>query len=479
MGKGNQNYFAPLTDAEIDELIMLHDDAAGGLADRNAAGAGCWDSGIEFINTCDHMEVPNFLVKFSLKAHMKIQQLMKHYPHLEWLGYLVGKMDYENGEVIVDDIKIPDQSVSAASVYNVEYEWADGLPIIGVIHSHNTMGAFFSGTDDSYINQNHDVSVVVSTSSRSPILGQVRVKTPCDRYILSEGTKVKFKVDYPVEYDATEFRTEFEKRIKTYTAPAIGYGNLRGFANFPNFGLGGAVQKVVRSAGQALGLVAKDGKTPPHEMSEAEIYKELEEVYSPTQIAALIHFGEDEEEIECLRELKAQGFQLVPQGTKVSKALVPVPTSKVEVITPSTLVHSEHGKIIKSEVNSRGVMDYYENGVMIETLPNGKRTRRNVDGTWTNLAKLSAGWDAAVAKEANTPAAKPSVVAPAKPAALTGNGNGAMPADIEGWDVEDAEEWNTKELDLSEDTPSAETTEVPAELTSDDAPDGNKVETIH
>ncbi len=219
-----------MTQEKLDKLIKEHD-KGGAFARQITAHQTCWDSGIKILRGCGHMNVPKFKVEIEVLADEKIKKLQSYYPSLEWLAYLVGKIDHEKQYVLVEDLVIPDsQRVTGANVYDVEYGWSDGKAIIGVIHSHHSMGAFFSGTDDAYINQNHDVSIVVSTNQSSPIKGQVRIKTPCDAYVLAED--LEFSIKYPKVLDEKKFEKEFTSKIKSNT-PTYGYrgGNFlsRGF----------------------------------------------------------------------------------------------------------------------------------------------------------------------------------------------------------------------------------------------------------
>ncbi len=211
-----------LSEEEIEKAKREHD--KGGAFKEVAARQNCWDSGIEILPSCGHMNIPAYHIQFNLLAHQKINKLKAYYPSLEWLAYLVGEVDHENHVVAVEDLVIPDsQQVTTASVYNVEYTWSalpDNKHIIGVIHSHHSMGAFFSGTDDAYINQNHDVSIVVATAKGREIKSQVRVKTPCNSYVLAED--ITYSVKYPQVMDEKEFEKEFSSKINTYT-PVVDY----------------------------------------------------------------------------------------------------------------------------------------------------------------------------------------------------------------------------------------------------------------
>jgi hypothetical protein len=68
------------------------------------------------------------------------------------------------------------------------------------------MGNGFSGTDDAFINQNHDISLCVNKTS---IKGHARVKTECNRYAL-----VPVNVVESVEgFDISGFGAEVDARI--------------------------------------------------------------------------------------------------------------------------------------------------------------------------------------------------------------------------------------------------------------------------
>jgi len=99
----------------------------------------------------------------------KINYLMKKYQNLEWLAYLIG---HDN---IVEDFYIPKQQVTGSNVTDIEGD--PTIQIMGVIHSHHHMGLHsFSGTDHAYINDNHDLSILVWHGGMN---GQKRVKLPC------------------------------------------------------------------------------------------------------------------------------------------------------------------------------------------------------------------------------------------------------------------------------------------------------------
>jgi hypothetical protein len=187
----------------------------GGTVVNNHADS--WEVEIDQVHECS--KVPKEQkVLITLFAKRKIMALMKKYPSIEWLAYLLG--DKENDPYTVTDIFIPKQVVTATSVDNIVCEEFNTLPIIGVMHSHHGMGNGFSGTDHEWINQNHNVSLCIS---KTGIAGQVRFTTPCGALKIIPA---KVKVKYPEsEFNFDEWVKEETEKIKTktYTTPAGSY----------------------------------------------------------------------------------------------------------------------------------------------------------------------------------------------------------------------------------------------------------------
>ena len=157
-----------------------------------------WETDIEVIKSCGAIS-QKVEVYIAPKAKQKINILMKKFPKMEWLAYLVGN----KATNCVEDIIIPKQRVT---VVRVNVDGQVDVPIMGVIHSHHDMGNKFSHTDDEYINQNHDISLCISHGG---ISGHVRVKTECNRYALIEAVVV----DAVTEFDVTEFLKEVDTLI--------------------------------------------------------------------------------------------------------------------------------------------------------------------------------------------------------------------------------------------------------------------------
>ena len=179
-----------------------------------------WEVDIPTINDCG--KAPKEInVKITPIVKSKIDILMKKYPNIEWLAYLVGE------GTTVNDLFIPKQEVSAAAVDNIRCPEFNTINSIGVIHSHHSMGNNFSKTDDDWINQNHDISLCIS---KSGIQGHVRWKTPCDSY---KFVNAKVTVEYNSDFDKEEFiktcDENIEQGVVTYSYGAYGYQGYSGY----------------------------------------------------------------------------------------------------------------------------------------------------------------------------------------------------------------------------------------------------------
>jgi hypothetical protein len=333
-----------LTDEEFEKAKAQHD--KGGAFKQVPARQGCWDAGIEILASCDKMEAPAYHIEFDLLAHQKINKLKASYPSLEWLAYLVGTVDREANKVTVEDLVIPDsQQVTSVSVYNVEYEWGalpDGKSICGVIHSHHSMGAFFSGTDDAYINQNHDVSIVVATAKGREIKSQVRVKAPCGAYILSEN--ITYSINYPTVLDEDAFEAEFKSKIKTYTPPVTyvysggnylgnysgGYSGRRGISSVGNTYGGRGTGNPPRESQLYLGYDSEDNQgslwdeladldgldddqyPDPFTMDAVDVRDHLMDYYAEEDVDEFMRDGLEvaQQELQIVQNLCAEGLQV-------------------------------------------------------------------------------------------------------------------------------------------------------------------------
>ena len=138
---------------------------------------------------CSLVESPDIFLE--VLAKQKIQVLMEEYKSQEWLAYLVGK-ETEMGDYMVMDISVPPH----ASAYGASAEaepFYQPKDCIGVIHSHHSMGAFHSGTDQSYVDKNFPVSVTVARGQNNQLAFDAvhYTKTSCSRFI-----NIKCQVKY-------------------------------------------------------------------------------------------------------------------------------------------------------------------------------------------------------------------------------------------------------------------------------------------
>lgn len=133
------------------------------------------------LNNKEEAEV-EFVLKIKLKKDVedKITWLTQNYKD-EISAFLTGEI--KEGEIVIDGLLFPHQDVSSGSVevepknlIKLRKEYGDEcLRIIGHWHSHNNMGAFWSGTDNEFIkvySKTKDISVffVSTTISRCKVM---------------------------------------------------------------------------------------------------------------------------------------------------------------------------------------------------------------------------------------------------------------------------------------------------------------------
>jgi len=181
------------------------------ILEKQAPETDHWDSELEIVDNCSKAP-ENVKVWIKPLPKVKIDALMEKYPNIEWFAYLLG-----NGEdkFTVCDIHVPAQSVTPGSVDQIECPEFNELPIIGAIHSHHGMGTGFSGTDHAFVNQNHNISLVIS---KTAIAGQVRWKTACGCLkILDAVVKPKIEVDFDKESFLSDAVQKINKRLPVVT----------------------------------------------------------------------------------------------------------------------------------------------------------------------------------------------------------------------------------------------------------------------
>lgn len=174
-----------------------------------------WESNIKTITQCGVVSSDTKVVRVGTIPKQKIEFLMNKFKSKEWLAYLLGKK--VDGGYLVEDLFFPEQEASSTRVEPKEY--TDNPNVIGVIHSHHSMGHSFSGTDNDYINENHKISIVVSHSGYT---GHIRKKTPCGCLI-----KVPITIQnvQTFNFDVKEFESHVDSKMKTKTYPVVRGGN--------------------------------------------------------------------------------------------------------------------------------------------------------------------------------------------------------------------------------------------------------------
>jgi hypothetical protein len=158
--------------------------------------------------TCSLCKSPVLYVE--AVPRQKMELLMEEYKHQEWLAYMVGKQQEE--VFCVEDIVVPPHArVTAASAEAEPFHVPDNC--LGVIHSHHNMGAFHSGTDHDYVDQNYPISATVANGKDGQVewdavsFGQ----TPCGKQVELKAT-VKYVKPKPL-FNAKAFLKDAKANI--------------------------------------------------------------------------------------------------------------------------------------------------------------------------------------------------------------------------------------------------------------------------
>jgi len=178
---------------------------------KSQAGAStCWSSDLPISkdSKCPHTEeVPKVLVPWEI--WQRIMALTKDIS-TEWLGYLRADKT-EDGSWVIKELIVPKQEVGYATVTPKETVHSEG-----VVHSHVNMKAFFSGTDDSYLNENHHFSIVVNKSEEYAAV--CRLTLPCKAMTVIETTVEIITPDCDVDAFLAEAKKNLEE-VKYTPAP--------------------------------------------------------------------------------------------------------------------------------------------------------------------------------------------------------------------------------------------------------------------
>ena len=143
-----------------------------------------WCINPDIVDPCPSISpIPTIIILET--TYKKVMYLMGQFPGCEWLAYLRAKHETPpaGAKVVLVDLLIPEQTVSAAHV--TVLKGAEMTPdIVGTIHSHNTMGSFFSYTDHEYLEGNHNLNIVIS--DRGGMLCSYRRIPPCGKPIIDK-----------------------------------------------------------------------------------------------------------------------------------------------------------------------------------------------------------------------------------------------------------------------------------------------------
>ena len=184
-----------------------------------------WETELDCVTACGKAVPPE--VVLHPEVYSKITAMMQTFPRREWLGFLVGEANER--EVYVIDLVIPDQEADSTSCETKEPE-PEGC--VGVIHSHHSMGTFFSRTDQDSVNLNNPVSVVVSmTNGTLEFEAVAKTQVACGAWAV---TPTEVRLDLPkVDPD---WINEARSKVRWPAQRSIGYVAGR-TTNYTNRGM--------------------------------------------------------------------------------------------------------------------------------------------------------------------------------------------------------------------------------------------------
>lgn len=225
----------------LEELDALPggEDIPSAISKQFSVEKDFWEVKQDCVKECSKVE-GEIEVFMNMASRRKAMLFMKWAGAREWLAYLLGEVKDE--KYYITDMYLPDQRTSSALVDNINNAEFNKLPIVGVIHSHHEMGAgdannpSFSGHDDSFINSNHNLSLLAGRDSASKgfkIVGIARTKTPCGAFIRVKAN-IKSMVEDPDgdKVLKTEFLEKTQTQTHTYNYNEGGF-NPHGYGLYP------------------------------------------------------------------------------------------------------------------------------------------------------------------------------------------------------------------------------------------------------
>ena len=163
--------------------------------------------GIKVVHKCPHTDAATGVMHMNHKVLGILAGAV--WDKNEWMAFLIGVRSPDGLSVMVTDLRIPLQRRGHGMCETVNEEPL-APDVVGVVHSHHTMGAFFSQTDDTKLNPRFPTSIVVSqpkhnSKAEHELLGfcykaEGRVPLPCGTPGIIEFTvqPAPFVKDWPV-----------------------------------------------------------------------------------------------------------------------------------------------------------------------------------------------------------------------------------------------------------------------------------------
>lgn len=221
------------------------------------------------VKDCSLVTIPRVYMETSVK--FKIEALMEAYPHREWLGYLVGEKTER--DISINDIIIPPHAYSGSASAEPEPMHVPEN-CVGFIHSHHSMGAFHSGTDDAHVDRNYPLSITVAKHYGNGLDFDALTcqTTPCKKLLMTRTT-ISFR--FPRVPVSDEWLKEAQENID------------KGIAAIPTYtpqSYSGIQPMLIPSFANRNGEVEVGFNCNGHFISEQDYYRHLREIFNDDSI---------------------------------------------------------------------------------------------------------------------------------------------------------------------------------------------------
>lgn len=114
------------------------------------------------MKTCGVVKASRGVLKVPVKFVQDVLGALKGQPHLEWAIVMKGSRSQDGTEVEIYEWFVPQDQERTGTNVRLPSMYETG-EYVAVLHSHHSMGAWFSGTDHEQLNGRFPVSMVVST----------------------------------------------------------------------------------------------------------------------------------------------------------------------------------------------------------------------------------------------------------------------------------------------------------------------------